>query len=61
MLAGSDAYLGHQNVGEFASFSGHPIGCLNFVVCVVIDGFSIDRIWANCACDILKYSKKRSS
>ena len=60
-LAGSDAYLGHQKAKcrrvLFASFSGYPIGCPNFVICLVIDGFSIDRIWANCACDILKYSK----
>ena len=45
--------------GKFFGTSDRLSG-LNFVVCLVIDGFSIDRIWANCACDILKYSKKRS-
>ena len=56
-----DACIISTNLKQTASFSGHPIGCLNFVVCFVIDGFSMDRIWANCACDIRKYWKNRSS
>ena len=72
-LAGSDAYLGHQkqDVGEFNPSCPGP----RDVVRALPQGIQerqeeaarvghdrgMDRIWANCACDIRKYWKNRSS